>query len=286
MSGKTALPRPGLVPPAGRFFGGVQPHLPPGLLSRQGRTSGSPGCWPGWPSPSSSWSAGIFSPKRKLGRTRGNSSKKTALVYALAVVLYLPLNWYNGGFASPLQGLQKLLLDGTLYPPVVLPGGPPGGGDRAESGPAPRPHRPVPGRPPLSGGRGSVTAIMALQPAVPGAEKPMYGGIFLVFSYTRNGLFFAPLFLLLGGGGAPVEPSDLRRGVRPVPSGDEPGGILAPGPRLAPPRQHVPASPPVHGLSVLPPLGGKTGARTSGPGGCPCWSISSPWSIVLVRGGA
>ena len=74
-----------------------------------------PGAGPGGRPPSSSWSAGIFSPKRKLGRTRGNSSKKTALVYALAVVLYLPLNWYNGGFASPLQGLQKLLLDGTLY---------------------------------------------------------------------------------------------------------------------------------------------------------------------------
>ena len=29
----------------------------------------------------------------------------------------------------------------------------------------------------------------------------MYGGIFLVFSYTRNGLFFAPLFLLLGAAG-------------------------------------------------------------------------------------
>ena len=44
---------------------------PPWTPSRRGRTSGSPGCWPGWPSPSSSWSAGIFSPK-KIGRTRGN----------------------------------------------------------------------------------------------------------------------------------------------------------------------------------------------------------------------
>ena len=58
--------------------------------------------------------SGYFLSQRNWANT-GKFLKKTALVYALAVVLYLPLNWYNGGFASPLQGLQKLLLDGTLY---------------------------------------------------------------------------------------------------------------------------------------------------------------------------
>ena len=58
--------------------------------------------------------SGYFLSQRNWAHT-GKFLKKTALVYALAVVLYLPLNWYNGGFASPLQWLQKLLLDGTLY---------------------------------------------------------------------------------------------------------------------------------------------------------------------------
>ena len=33
------------------------------------------------------------------------------------------------------------------------------------------------------------------------ALEALYGGIFQIFAYTRNGLFFTPLFLLLGAAG-------------------------------------------------------------------------------------
>ena len=47
-------------------------------------------------------------------RGTGRFLKRTLTLYAAAVLLYLPLNWYNGGF-SPLEWLKKLLIDGTLY---------------------------------------------------------------------------------------------------------------------------------------------------------------------------
>ena len=47
-------------------------------------------------------------------RGTGRFLKRTLTLYAAAVLLYLPLNWYNGGF-SPLEWLKKLLRDGTLY---------------------------------------------------------------------------------------------------------------------------------------------------------------------------
>ena len=36
-----------------------------------------------------------------------------------------------------------------------------------------------------------------------------YRGIFQVFDYTRNGLFYVPLFLLLGGGRDHIQPKDF-----------------------------------------------------------------------------
>ena len=50
--------------------------------------------------------SGYFLSQRNWANT-GKFLKKTALVYALAVVLYLPLNWYNGGFASPSSGSRN-----------------------------------------------------------------------------------------------------------------------------------------------------------------------------------
>lgn len=142
--------------------------------------------------------SGYFLSQRNWAHT-GKFLNKTALVYALAVVLYLPLNWYNGGFASPLQWLQKLLLDGTLYhlwyfPAVLL------GVVIARN----LARLPAPAALFLAGllylvgvGGDSYYGFTAAVPAL----KTMYDGIFLVFSYARNGLFFAPLFLLLGAAG-------------------------------------------------------------------------------------
>src|SRR5699024_1936135 len=121
------------------------------------------------------------------------------LIYAAAVVIYLPLNWYNGGFSSPGEWLQKLLLDGTLYHlwyfPALLLGVV------------------------LALNLARLPALAALAASAflylvgAGGDnyygftasvvplKRLYDSIFLVFSYTRSGLFFAPLFLLLGAAG-------------------------------------------------------------------------------------
>ena len=57
--------------------------------------------------------SGYFLARKNWAHT-GRFLKRTALIYAAAVVIYLPLNWYNGGFSSPGEWLQKLLLEGTL----------------------------------------------------------------------------------------------------------------------------------------------------------------------------
>lgn len=128
-------------------------------------------------------------------RNTGRFLRKTLLTYLVAVVLYLPLNWYNGGY-SPLVWIKKLLADGTLYhlwyfPAVLL-------GVILARNLARLP-------------RGRALAIAAalylvglggdsyygLVGQVPALTR-LYDAIFQVFDYTRNGLFFAPLFLLLG----------------------------------------------------------------------------------------
>lgn len=128
----------------------------------------------------------------------GHTLGKTALIYAFSVLLYLPLNLYAGAFApfSPGQFLKELLADGTFYHlwylPAVLLGVPVAWALRR------------------LGWKGGLAAAGALYllgllgdsyygfaARVP-LLKAMYEGLFTVSSYTRNGLFFAPLFLLLG----------------------------------------------------------------------------------------
>lgn len=57
--------------------------------------------------------SGYFLAKGQWKHT-GRFLRKTLLLYLAAVALYLPLNWYNGGY-SPLEWVKKLLADGTLY---------------------------------------------------------------------------------------------------------------------------------------------------------------------------
>ena len=141
--------------------------------------------------------SGYFLAKGQWKHT-GRFLRKALLTYLIAVVLYLPLNWYNGGY-PPLEWVKKLLADGTLYHlwyfPAVLLGV-------------------VVARNLARLPRGASLAIAAalylvglggdsyygLISQVPALEG-LYGGIFQVFDYTRNGLFFAPLFLLLGAEG-------------------------------------------------------------------------------------
>ena len=125
--------------------------------------------------------------------------KKTMLIYLGAVLLYLPLNVYGGGFAANTL-LTKFLIDGTFYhlwyfPAVIL-----GvalaallsrlGGKAAFA---------VAGVLYLVGlGGDSYYGFFAKVPVL----KAFYDGWFTISGYTRGGLFFAPLFLLLGAAGA------------------------------------------------------------------------------------
>ncbi len=131
-------------------------------------------------------------------RSIGTVLKKACLVYGLAVVLYLPLNLYSGSL-TPLGWLKELFTDGTLYhlwyfPALIL------GVLLAWA---------------LSRlGMGFALSIAAvlyfiglggdsyygLAVQLPALEA-FYSGLFSLFDYTRNGLFFAPLFLLLGAAG-------------------------------------------------------------------------------------
>ena len=124
--------------------------------------------------------------------------KKTLAIYAAAVLLYLPLNLYGGGYSLPEWG-KRLFLDGTLYhlwyfPAVLL------GVLIARS---------------LSrlGRRAALTAAAGLYLLGLGGDsyyglvsqfsgpRAFYDATFLLFQYTRNGLFYVPLFLLLGTAG-------------------------------------------------------------------------------------
>lgn len=123
---------------------------------------------------------------------------KTAALYAVCVACYLPLNIYAGDFTPFSAGrfVKALLVDGTWYHlwylPAVLLGVPVAMGLRrlgCKAGLA---------------GAGVLYLIGLFGDSYYGfAEmvaplRVFYRGVFTVCSYTRNGLFFAPLFLLLG----------------------------------------------------------------------------------------
>lgn len=127
--------------------------------------------------------------------------KKTAILYAVSILLYLPLNYYNGYFETPTflpQFLRDLVFDGTLYHLWYLPASMLGAAlawvlIKKLNCPA---ALAVTGVLYLIGLFGD--SYFGLTQQVPWA-KALYHGIFTVFDYTRNGLFFAPVFFVLGG---------------------------------------------------------------------------------------
>lgn len=134
----------------------------------------------------------VLGNRDKLGRFL----RRTALLYLGCILLYLPLNLYSGNFVGlgPLGALRELLFEGTFYHlwyfPAVLLG----------ALVASLLYR-------SRAGLGVAAALYALGllgdsywgliSGVPGLSA-VYEGIFSLAVYTRNGLFFAPLFLLLG----------------------------------------------------------------------------------------
>ena len=144
---------------------------------------------------------GIISRKKGSTGRLMRYLKKTALLYGLAVCIYLPLGIYAGHYKEMTAGtlLKMLLFDGTFYhlwyfPACIL-------GvvlvylmsrcmDKK-------------GMTALAG----VLYVLGLfgdsyyglTQKIP-ALAAVYEGGFQIFSYTRNGIFFAPLFLILGAG--------------------------------------------------------------------------------------
>ena len=127
--------------------------------------------------------------------------KKLLLLYGLSTLLYVPVLIYSGYFSQPgLAGrlLQDLLFDGTFYHlwyfPAALTGA-------CVLCPLIRRLGNIPAL--------SVCAVLyllgllgdsyyGLTVALP-PLRTLYEVLFHCFDYTRNGLFFTPIFLLLGG---------------------------------------------------------------------------------------
>ena len=127
--------------------------------------------------------------------------KKTGIVYAAAIVVYLPLNIYNGYFnqSNLLPNMLKdLVFDGTLYHLWYLPASMLGmliawllvqKFDYSKG-------LIVAGLLYLAGLFGdSYYGIAEKLPII----KNIYNLLFELFDYTRNGIFFSPVFLMLGG---------------------------------------------------------------------------------------
>lgn len=226
--------------------------------------------------------SGYFLAKDQWRRT-GVFLKKTCLLYGAAVLLYLPLNWYNGGY-GPAEWVKKLLLDGTFYhlwyfPGVIL-------GVLAARGLlrlGPRTALTAAGLLYLVGlGGDSYYGLTCQLPAL----EALYGEIFQIFAYTRNGLFFTPLFLLLGAAGVRWSVRTSAAGLCAAFAAMTAEGLWLHGLQGPAARQHVHAAAAGDGLPVSLLLGLNRGERRS------CRKLSSliyvlhPWCIVLVRGGA
>ena len=129
---------------------------------------------------------------RNQWRYTGRFLKKTALLYGTGVLLYLPLNWYAGQLTPDFP--RQVLFDGSFYHlwylPALLLGAP------------------IAQRLSRLGQKKALLIAGALYLMGLGGDSyygflpqgltGFYDIVFQVFAYTRNGLFYVPLFLLLG----------------------------------------------------------------------------------------
>lgn len=141
----------------------------------------------------------VFEDKTGTGRKVGRSLKKLILLYFGVILLYLPLGIYAGHYdnLSVANVLKMLFFDGTFYhlwyfPACILGMAIVWLGSRIL---------------PFSAMLG-ISAVLylfglmgdsyfGLTEQIP-ALASIYEKFFEISSYTRNGIFFAPLFLLLG----------------------------------------------------------------------------------------
>ncbi|WP_139243248.1 acyltransferase family protein [Anaerocolumna xylanovorans] len=126
--------------------------------------------------------------------------KKTAVLYGISILLYLPVNWYTGYFTDKhliFKVLKDIFIDGTMYHLWYLPAAITGSiisfaclkffGMRKAFILTSLLY--------LIGLMGdSYYGIISGLPVI----GSFYKGLFQIMDYTRNGFFFAPLFFLLG----------------------------------------------------------------------------------------
>ena len=133
--------------------------------------------------------------------------KKTAVIYGISILVCLPLNLYNGYFSGAHllpKLLQDLIFDGTLYHLWYLPASMLGAGIAWLA------VRKLGLKPPRSTLFPYTTLFRSYGIGLFGDSyyglaagiSPLngfYGQLFEVMDYTRNGLFFAPVFFVMGG---------------------------------------------------------------------------------------
>ena len=140
--------------------------------------------------------------------------KKVMLLYLAAIIIYLPIGYYAGNYSgvSPLSALCMLIFDGTFYhlwyfPALIV-------GILFVC----LLRRVCPVR-----GLWAITVVLYIigllgdsywgitenVPVVSG----VYEAMFKISSYTRNGLFFAPVFLLMGSQAAKLKISVKKSGI-------------------------------------------------------------------------
>ncbi len=140
--------------------------------------------------------SGYFLAQKEWRHTR-RFLKRIALLYVVCVSSYLPLNAYAGQLTSDF--FRRLVTDGTFYHlwyfPALLLGVPIA---RWLSRSGTRTALLLAGVLYLLGlGGDSYYGLAVRLPAL----QAVYDVIFQVFTYTRNGLFFVPLFVLMGAAG-------------------------------------------------------------------------------------
>lgn len=143
----------------------------------------------------------LISEYTKNSEKRNAFVRKTALIYIAAILLYLPVNVYSGYFKMDylLPNIAKdLAFDGTLYHLWYLPASILGGLTAWGLVKKFRCAKAflITSALYLIGLFGDSYYGISVQ--VP-ALKNFYSLIFQITDYTRNGLFFAPVFFVLGG---------------------------------------------------------------------------------------
>jgi serine/alanine racemase len=157
---------------------------------------------------------------RKLTGDQANDSrawlgymKKIGKLYGIAILLYIPLNLYTGYFTDDFSAysfFKDIVFDGTFYHLWYLPA--------------------------LIIGitityllykKMSLTTMLAIAGLLyviglfgdsyygiienSAGIKQLYEGMFSVFDYTRNGLFYAPIYLVLGAWAAKHPPKQAKK---------------------------------------------------------------------------